>query len=142
MKKIPALIAAMVLASQIHALASPQEWREKWEIWFTKPASTEKLGLPVGNGRLGAMLAGTFPEERIQLNNDIIWALEPMLRHPATTKDKIAKGKTEGRGQCSQIAPVTAQKFRLTLECEKGSPGMAELQFFPTLGESQCDDFQ
>jgi len=43
---------------------------------------------------------------------------------------KIAEGKTAGHGKSSQIAPITAQKFRLTMECEKGSPGVAELQLY------------
>jgi alpha-L-fucosidase 2 len=37
------------------------------------------------------MVQGTFPKERIQLNEDSIWAKEPLLRHPATTKDRIAE---------------------------------------------------
>ena len=35
---------------------------------------------------------------------------------------KIAEGKTDGNGKNSAITPVTAKKFRLTTECEKGSP--------------------
>jgi len=81
----------MVLAIPFHALAASQTWLEKREIWFNQPAKEWKLGLPVGNGRLGAMVAGTWPKERIQLNEGSIWAKEPMLRHPATTKDRLAE---------------------------------------------------
>ena len=91
MKRFIAIISAIFFASQIHTSASGQEWREKREIWFTKPAKAWKLGLPVGNGRIGAMVAGTFPKERIQLNENSIWAKEPLLQHPATTKDTIAE---------------------------------------------------
>jgi alpha-L-fucosidase 2 len=65
-------------------------WNEKRVLWFTSPAEQWRYGLPVGNGRLGAMVQGTYPRERIQLNEDSIWAKEPMLRHPATTKKRIA----------------------------------------------------
>ncbi len=74
-----------------HASASEHAWKETREIWFTEPAAKWKLGLPVGNGRLGAMVAGAFPIERIQINEDSIWAREPMLRQPETTKDRIAE---------------------------------------------------
>jgi len=44
---------------------------------------------------------------------------------------RLAEGKTSGHGLKKTIEPVTAQKFRLTMECEKGSPGVAELQLYP-----------
>ena len=44
---------------------------------------------------------------------------------------KIAAGETKGHGTKKSIAPVNAQKFRVTMECEKGSPGGAELQLYP-----------
>lgn len=42
----------------------------------------------------------------------------------------IADGKTNGHGMRKNIAPVKAQKFRLTMECDKGAPGVAELQLY------------
>jgi alpha-L-fucosidase len=43
---------------------------------------------------------------------------------------KIADGKTSGHGTKQTILPIFAQKFRLTMECLKGSPGVAELQLY------------
>ena len=45
-----------------------------------QPAGRWEEALPVGNGRLGAMVFGGVPEERIQLNEDSIWAGEPIER--------------------------------------------------------------
>jgi alpha-L-fucosidase len=42
----------------------------------------------------------------------------------------VADGKTDGHGLKKIITPVTAQKFRLTMECDKGSPGVAEWQLY------------
>jgi hypothetical protein len=42
----------------------------------------------------------------------------------------LAEGKTEGHGIKQTITPVTAQKFRLTLEYDLGSPGVAEFQLY------------
>lgn len=44
---------------------------------------------------------------------------------------KIAEGGTRGHGVKKAITAVTAQKFRLTMDCAKGSPGVAELQLYP-----------
>jgi hypothetical protein len=43
---------------------------------------------------------------------------------------KLAEGKTSGHGLTQDFPAVTARKFRLTMECAKGSPGVAELQFY------------
>ncbi|MGV9363509.1 glycosyl hydrolase family 95 catalytic domain-containing protein [Amycolatopsis sp. NPDC003731] len=47
-------------------------------LWYDKPAGTEWLrALPIGNGRLGAMVFGNTDTERLQLNEDTIWAGGP-----------------------------------------------------------------
>lgn len=43
-------------------------------IWYKQPASKWMEALPVGNGRLGAMVFGDPGHERIQLNEDSMWA--------------------------------------------------------------------
>ena len=46
-------------------------------MWFGKPASKWEEALPVGNGRLGAMVFGKPGEEQIQLNEDTYWSGGP-----------------------------------------------------------------
>lgn len=90
-KTVLAILLLAVLAAAIYAETPQQAWNEERVLWFKKPAKEWKVALPVGNGRLGAMVLGTYPQERIQLNEDSIWAKEPMVRHPETTKDRIAE---------------------------------------------------
>lgn len=48
-------------------------------LWYEQPANDwESEALPVGNGRLGAMVFGGVEEERILLNEDTIWAGPPV----------------------------------------------------------------
>jgi alpha-L-fucosidase 2 len=47
--------------------------RETNEIWYAQPAAKWMEALPVGNGRLGAMVFGDPNNERIQLNEDSMW---------------------------------------------------------------------
>lgn len=42
-------------------------------LWYRKPAGIWEEALPLGNGRLGAMVFGGVASERIQLNEDTIW---------------------------------------------------------------------
>ncbi|WP_347605053.1 glycoside hydrolase N-terminal domain-containing protein [Acrocarpospora sp. B8E8] len=47
-------------------------------LWYDESAGTDWLrALPVGNGRLGAMVFGNVDTERLQLNEDTIWAGGP-----------------------------------------------------------------
>lgn len=47
-------------------------------LWYTRPATNwEREALPLGNGRLGAMVFGGPARERLQLNEDSLWAGGP-----------------------------------------------------------------
>jgi len=46
-------------------------------LWYDKPASEWVEAAPIGNGRLGAMIFGGVPAERLQLNEDTLYAGGP-----------------------------------------------------------------
>ncbi|HEY8993608.1 MAG TPA: glycoside hydrolase family 95 protein, partial [Lacunisphaera sp.] len=46
-------------------------------LWYRQPAAQWVEALPVGNGRLGAMIFGGIGLERIQLNEDTLWGGSP-----------------------------------------------------------------
>ncbi|HNT22561.1 MAG TPA: glycoside hydrolase family 95 protein, partial [Saprospiraceae bacterium] len=46
-------------------------------LWYDTPAQKWDEALPVGNGRLGAMIFGKNGEERIQLNEETYWSGGP-----------------------------------------------------------------
>jgi alpha-L-fucosidase 2 len=46
-------------------------------LWYRQPARTWNAALPVGNGRLGAMIFGGVEREHLQLNEDTLWAGGP-----------------------------------------------------------------
>src|SRR5689334_7565680 len=46
-------------------------------LWYRRPAERWVEALPVGNGRLGAMVFGGVFQERLQLNEDTLWAGGP-----------------------------------------------------------------
>ncbi|HEX4951430.1 MAG TPA: glycoside hydrolase N-terminal domain-containing protein, partial [Blastocatellia bacterium] len=46
-------------------------------VWFDAPATNFTQSLPLGNGRLGAMVFGGVNEERIALNESSLWSGGP-----------------------------------------------------------------
>ncbi|MBX2894188.1 MAG: glycoside hydrolase N-terminal domain-containing protein [Cyclobacteriaceae bacterium] len=48
------------------------------KLWYNKPSgNTWENALPIGNGRLGAMVYGNVEEEIIQLNEHTVWSGSP-----------------------------------------------------------------
>ena len=55
-------------------------------LWYTAPAANWSQALPIGNGRLAAMIFGGPAEEHIQFNEDTIWAGQPHdYSHPGAS---------------------------------------------------------
>lgn len=46
-------------------------------LWYRQPAQHWVEALPIGNGRLGAMVFGGINRERLQLNEDTLWSGGP-----------------------------------------------------------------
>lgn len=46
-------------------------------LWYQQPARDWVEALPIGNGRLGAMIFGGVVEERVQFNEDTLWSGGP-----------------------------------------------------------------
>ena len=62
-------------ASSLNNIIKPQP--SAHVLWYDKPATTWTEALPIGNSRLGAMIFGVPSAERLQLNEETIWAGRP-----------------------------------------------------------------
>lgn len=60
-------------------------------LWYDEPAAAWTSALPVGNGRLGAMVFGGVPSERLQLNEDTLWAGTPESRDRTGAAQHLAE---------------------------------------------------
>lgn len=60
-------------------------------LWYTSPAENWDNALPVGNGRLGAMVFGNPIHERIQLNEDSMWSGGPEWGNSKGTPKDLAE---------------------------------------------------
>ena len=66
------LILGIALISDLNAQSN-----SLLKLWYNQPAKRWVEALPVGNGRLGAMIFGDPSKERIQLNENTVWAGSP-----------------------------------------------------------------
>ncbi|MCB0050978.1 MAG: glycoside hydrolase N-terminal domain-containing protein, partial [Caldilineaceae bacterium] len=58
-------------------------------LWYSAPATTWVEALPVGNGRLGAMVFGGIAQERLQLNEDTLWSGGPRAGDNPAARDVL-----------------------------------------------------
>ena len=56
--------------------------QEDLKLWYDQPAKSWNEALPIGNGRLGAMVFGNVQEELIQLNESSLWSGGPVNTNP------------------------------------------------------------
>jgi len=56
-------------------------------LWYSQPAKKWTEALPIGNGRLGAMVFGGIEDERLQFNEDTLWTGKPHdYSHPGAAE--------------------------------------------------------
>ena len=70
------IIAAAVSVDRAMAAAAPAA-DDSLMLWYQQPAQQWTEALPVGNGRIGAMVFGGVNRDRIQLNEDTLWGGGP-----------------------------------------------------------------
>ena len=76
-------LSVILTGFSLHLSAAPQLTenssapKEPLSLWYRQPATKWEEALPVGNGRVGAMIFGQVSNERLQLNEDTRWAGGP-----------------------------------------------------------------
>ena len=77
-------------------------------LWYAQPAKNWNEALPVGNGRLGAMVFGGFSQETIQLNEESLWggykndANAPAAEHLPEIQRLLLDGKIDEASALSE----------------------------------------
>jgi alpha-L-fucosidase 2 len=66
-----------LVAAEVELTGSASPPGEPLSLWYRQPAAKWVEALPVGNGRIGAMVFGGINQERLQLNEDTLWAGGP-----------------------------------------------------------------
>ena len=58
-------------------------------LWYQQPAANWNEALPIGNGRIGAMIYGTVQEEKMQLNEAFLWSGSPKDGNNPGAKEQL-----------------------------------------------------
>lgn len=115
-------------ASQVQPLNRAPE--QPLSLWYNQPATHWEEALPIGNGRLGAMVYGGVSKEIIQLNEDSIWAGPPIpvvKKNVRSTIDEVRQLLFDG--QYAQ-----AQRKQQSVMADRISP-----RSYQTMGELHFD---
>lgn len=75
--------------SQCTVTDEKQELSE--QLWYNQPASEWLEALPLGNGKLGAMVFGTVNKEHLQFNEETLWAGTPEDPYPENVRKHYLK---------------------------------------------------
>lgn len=130
LKLLPALLL-------LAGIATAQQRENELKLWYNTPATEWTQALPVGNGRLGAMVFGGPDEELLQLNEATLWSGGPVnnqvnpdaVKHLPAVRQALFKGDYDGAAkEMLQMQGVYSQSYlplgdiRITQELPAGAP--------------------
>lgn len=123
MKRIYVYIVLSVLIAHVGAVPI--------KLWYDRPAQLWVEALPLGNGRIGAMMFGGPEHEEFQLNEETIWSGSPYNNVNNEAKDNLPKIRElifSGKN-------LEAQNMAGPVICSKSSNGM----IYQTVGSLKLD---
>ena len=118
------LVLAMLLCSLLsNAQSSKLPKPNPLRLWYAQSATIWEEALPIGNGRLGAMVFGGVEEDHIQFNEETLWTGAPNdYAHPGASNylGKIRELLWQGKqGEAEKLAmdkfmsvPLTQRKYQ------------------------------
>lgn len=104
-------LGALLIATQV-AGGAPGQPDARLSLWYRQPAARWVEALPVGNGRLGAMVFGGIRRERIQFNEQTLWNGEPHeYQHPGARNSLPAIRELLFQGRQKEAEDLAAKTF-------------------------------
>jgi alpha-L-fucosidase 2 len=108
-------------------------------LWYEHPATQWVEALPIGNGRLGAMIFGGITQERIQFNEDTVWTGTPhnyahrgAAEHYAALRQMMLDMLSlERAGQWERAREVQKDAETLAIETFMSQP-LGQMTYQPT----------
>src|SRR5829696_4272661 len=110
------------------------------KLWYDKPAGPWEEALPIGSGRLGAMVFGGTAEERIQFNEDTLWTGKPhdyVREGSGEVLEEIRKATFEQR----EVGDLVRKRFLSDPVRQKAYQPFGDLRF-AFAGHDKASDFR
>jgi alpha-L-fucosidase 2 len=144
--RVRRLLLALLLPVPLAGVtsAAAQNSREPLELWYPAPAAQWVEALPVGNGRLGAMVFGGPAKDRIQFNEATIWTGGPhdyarpgARRYLDTLRTLLYAGR---RAEAEALAQV---HFMSAPVRQRAYQAFGDLRLdLPDVSPTQIDDYR
>ena len=105
------LLLTTILAA-LSAVPAPGAEPGPTTLWYARPAAKWTEALPLGNGRLGCMVFGGTAVDRIQLNEDTLWAGGPRdYAHPGAAEHLPEIRKLLFEGKQKEAERLATERF-------------------------------
>ena len=129
-----ALSIALTVLTSVTSMAAPRATKaldhskapeEKLTLWYDKPSDNwMDLSLPIGNGQLGAMIAGGIDKDDVQFNEKTLWTGRP---NGIELKKDYGEYRNFGNLEITQTglpASAVAEDYRRWLDIADGAAGV------------------
>ena len=125
-------------------------------LWYNEPATKWVEALPIGNGRLGAMIYGSVAQEHIQFNESTVWTGKPhSYAHPGAVDElprlralMLQMLQMERAGEWEQAKALQHQADALALKTFMSQP-LGQERYQPTgdvfldfRGHDECNNYK
>ncbi|REA59511.1 glycoside hydrolase family 95 protein [Dyadobacter luteus] len=127
-------ITLMLAASLTACLTAFGQESNNAKLWYDKPAKHWVEALPVGNGRIGAMVFGGVEKELLQLNESTLWSGGPV-------KTKVNTASVDYLPQVRK-ALLEDQDYQKANELTKKMQGLYTESYMPMGDISITQDFK
>ena len=113
-------------------------------LWYKQPAKIWEEALPIGNGRMGAMVFGGIWTEHLQLNEDTIWYGGPQDRNNPDALENLPKIQELLRsGQIKDAERLMYYALSGTPQSQRPYQSLGDLflRFYPNVQDMAASNF-
>jgi alpha-L-fucosidase 2 len=101
------------------SVASPFGALSASSLWYNRPGNCpENEGMPVGNGRIGALLLGGYPNDRMVFNESSLWTGD---ENPSANYDTMGAYERFGEVNLSFDKPGQITRYRRALDLSRAT---------------------
>jgi len=126
------------------AAAEPAAPAKPLSLCYRQPAREWVEALPVGNGRLGAMVFGGVARERVQFNEHTVWTGEPHdYAHPGAYKHLATLRTLLFQGKQAEAEKLGMEEFMSVPLRQKSYQAFGDLLLdFPNINENEISEYR
>jgi alpha-L-fucosidase 2 len=138
------LAFALLVVPALAFAQMPTQGGDVLSLWYDRPAAVWTEALPIGNGRLGAMVFGGVAGERIQFNEHTVWTGSPHAYHQTGAFNNLAEiRRLLFAGRQAEAEKLALEQFMSLPLRQKSYQAFGDVILeFPGLDESRVSGYR